>query len=477
MTKFVAVGLNFVIILCFHPCILFDIVLEQLIKLTFWAQRRELKWLMVKPMKTIVPSITCQSTCGRQCVHIIIDDKLVIYGSPRACLLLIPRAQRYVLTFRFSFPQAFWCSRDKHVRIPYAASRDQIHHRLRFCCDSFFTCIFWCSFRHRFKIIDRTEMANVKQTQKMIPYITCEISLGQYVCELVFGVNVFDLDFRNKLIRSNNHNQSRATLWVLETCLIVGPPSLYNNLDHCFVVFKHIQHSLWTQWVSHSKAHCQREQIRTVVRGWSFDLILGALARRGMMQQDSLWPWILGFIGLDKMDMEKLTQLQLNFTRNWCGWMNVLRTQLKLEPMCTRILTAWSVACGWCACQPLPSSPTEFTFQQQKNRRALLIESTLDSAGRGAGSFPTPSREFDAQCFQRPRHPAIAQVPRLSCLWLASRAWLVSLLSRGTLEAPSGSFSSRCSIHWRYRSVWFTWYPIYVPMARRPKHWAVRPNL
>ena len=30
----------------------------------------------------------------------------------------------------------------------------------------------------------------------MIPFITCEISLGQYVCELVFGVNVFDLDFR-----------------------------------------------------------------------------------------------------------------------------------------------------------------------------------------------------------------------------------------------------------------------------------------
>ena len=38
-------------------------------------------------------------------------------------------------------------------------------------------------------------MANVEQTQKMNPFITCEISLGQYVCELVFGVNVFDLEF------------------------------------------------------------------------------------------------------------------------------------------------------------------------------------------------------------------------------------------------------------------------------------------
>ena len=38
-------------------------------------------------------------------------------------------------------------------------------------------------------------MANVKQTQKVIPFTTCEVSLGQYVCELVSGVNVFDLDF------------------------------------------------------------------------------------------------------------------------------------------------------------------------------------------------------------------------------------------------------------------------------------------
>ena len=38
-------------------------------------------------------------------------------------------------------------------------------------------------------------MANVEQTQKMIPFITCEISLCQYACELVFGVDELDLDF------------------------------------------------------------------------------------------------------------------------------------------------------------------------------------------------------------------------------------------------------------------------------------------
>ena len=37
-------------------------------------------------------------------------------------------------------------------------------------------------------------MADVEQTQQMVPLIMREISLRQYVCELVLGVNVFDLD-------------------------------------------------------------------------------------------------------------------------------------------------------------------------------------------------------------------------------------------------------------------------------------------
>ena len=56
-------------------------------------------------------------------------------------------------------------------------------------------------------------MADVEQTQKMIPLITCEISFGKDVSKLGFLVSMY-------LIRSNN--QSSGTLWVLETCLIVG---------------------------------------------------------------------------------------------------------------------------------------------------------------------------------------------------------------------------------------------------------------
>ena len=53
----------------------------------------------------------------------------------------------------------------------------------------------------------------------MIPSVTCEIFLGQYVCDLVLVSMYLVWILGSKLIRSNN--QSKATLWVLETYLIV----------------------------------------------------------------------------------------------------------------------------------------------------------------------------------------------------------------------------------------------------------------
>ena len=91
----------------------------------------------------------------------------------------------------------------------------------------------------------------------MIPLLTCEISHCQYVCELVFSVNVFDSDLGVQM--DNTNNQSRATLWNLDTCLNVKgsgnmshcrTSSLYDHLDHCFVVFKGIQHNFLTRRVS-----------------------------------------------------------------------------------------------------------------------------------------------------------------------------------------------------------------------------------
>ena len=65
-------------------------------------------------------------------------------------------------------------------------------------------------------------MADVEQTQKMISFITCEISLCQYVCDLVLGVNVFALDLgvqidyikqpiKNNSVGSGNMSHCKAS--------------------------------------------------------------------------------------------------------------------------------------------------------------------------------------------------------------------------------------------------------------------------
>ena len=82
-------------------------------------------------------------------------------------------------------------------------------------------------------------MANLKQSQQMIPFITCETALCQDVCELVFGVDVFDLDFGVQInsieqpIKSNSvgpGNMSRCRT-----------SAFHYHLDNGFIVFKHIQ--------------------------------------------------------------------------------------------------------------------------------------------------------------------------------------------------------------------------------------------
>ena len=82
-------------------------------------------------------------------------------------------------------------------------------------------------------------MANVKQIQQMIPFVTCGISLGKYVCELVFGFNVFDLDFGVQIdsieqpIKSNSVGSGN-----MSHC---GTSAFHNYFNYSFIVLKHIQ--------------------------------------------------------------------------------------------------------------------------------------------------------------------------------------------------------------------------------------------
>ena len=82
-------------------------------------------------------------------------------------------------------------------------------------------------------------MANIKQAQPMIPFITCEIPLCQDVCELVFGVDLFDLDFWVQInsikqpIKSNSVSSGNVShRWT---------SAFHNHFDHSLIIFKHIQ--------------------------------------------------------------------------------------------------------------------------------------------------------------------------------------------------------------------------------------------
>ena len=141
------------------------------------------------------------------------------YGSLFTCLLHIWRAQRYVLTFRFGFTRAFRCSRGKHVRISHAVSWCQFHHRLCLCFDSFFTCIsvfFSTSLQDCWWNCNGWCWTSTKDgsTNHEWNFLLSEcLRVGSW-CQCIW------LGFLGpNLILSNN--QSRATLWVLETSFIV----------------------------------------------------------------------------------------------------------------------------------------------------------------------------------------------------------------------------------------------------------------
>ena len=79
----------------------------------------------------------------------------------------------------------------------------------------------------------------LKQSQQMIPFITCETALCQDVCKLVLGVNIFDLNLGVQIgsikqpIKSNSVSSGNMShRWT---------PSFNDHLDHCFIVFEHMQ--------------------------------------------------------------------------------------------------------------------------------------------------------------------------------------------------------------------------------------------
>ena len=87
----------------------------------------------------------------------------------------------------------------------------------------------------------RAEMADVEQTRKIIPLVTCEVSFVRNVCDLVFGVNApylhlgVRIDSVKQPIKRNSVGSGNVSLcWT---------PTLDYHLNHGFIVLKHVQHS------------------------------------------------------------------------------------------------------------------------------------------------------------------------------------------------------------------------------------------
>ena len=114
-------------------------------------------------------------------------------------------------------PRAHWTWRRHERRRP----GNKIHHWSRFCCDSLFSRILLRSFRHCIRANCRTEMAKYWTSTTNDSTHHAWNFLWSNCQRTWFLVSMYLIwIFGSRLIRSNN--QSSATLWVLETCLIVG---------------------------------------------------------------------------------------------------------------------------------------------------------------------------------------------------------------------------------------------------------------
>ena len=117
--------------------------------------------------------------------------------------------------------------------------------------DSFFTWFFLCSFRHHFGAACWAENADVEQMEKVVPLITCEIPFCQYVCKLMFGIDIPNLNLGIQIypikqpIKSNSvGSRHMSHCWT---------PAFDYHLNHGFMVLRDVQHctktrKLYVRW-------------------------------------------------------------------------------------------------------------------------------------------------------------------------------------------------------------------------------------
>ena len=160
-----------------------------------------------------------------------------------SCFQVSPRCSEY--------PRTFGCNRTfrgwgtcRNMRRPVCRCR------FRFCHTYFFSLLFLHPSRHRFgaayqagklSTASRAEIADVEQMKKIIPFVTCEITFGQSVCELKLGINVSILNCRIKINPLKQPIQSNSVgSWHMSHC---GTSAFDYHLNHGLIVLKDVQHS------------------------------------------------------------------------------------------------------------------------------------------------------------------------------------------------------------------------------------------
>ena len=139
----------------------------------------------------------------------------------------------------------------------------------------------------------RAEMADVEQMKKIVPFVTREITFSQNDCELMFGINVPNLNFRIKICPVKQPiKRNSVGSWHMSHC---GTSAFDYHLKHGFNILKDIQQSIGTRMCSVWWKVVNVGQIETGVRGWKMFSYVWLRSCR------QVYPWrsrIFGFVGL-----------------------------------------------------------------------------------------------------------------------------------------------------------------------------------
>ena len=220
--------------------------------------------LLRRPNAVVIPLWVA---CWREAFHklfmvIVIRSFQSVYTDVKSpwSLLFLRNCTPGILICITSLHRAYWSRRWYVRRRPC----NKIHHWSRFCCDSFFSWIVLRSFRHciRAHTVELKWLISNKQNKwfhsSRVKFPLVKMSANWFLVSM-YLIWIF----RSKLIRSNN--QSSATLWVLETCLIVGLLPSMIILITCFIVLKKLSTKLLD-----AKTGRLREHNRYYSARWSF---------------------------------------------------------------------------------------------------------------------------------------------------------------------------------------------------------------